>query len=40
MIVAKLETAVRDAVIAPTIPSHLLDKDTKIWVNPTGRLPS
>ena len=34
---AKLESAVREAVIASTIPSRLLDKDTKIWVNPTGR---
>jgi S-adenosylmethionine synthetase len=34
---AKLESAVRDAVITPTIPAHLLDSDTKIWVNPTGR---
>ena len=34
---AKLESAVRDAVIAPTIPGRLLDKNTKIWVNPTGR---
>jgi S-adenosylmethionine synthetase len=33
----KLESAVREAVIAPTIPAHLLDRDTKIWVNPTGR---
>jgi S-adenosylmethionine synthetase len=34
---AKLESTVRDAVITPTIPAHLLDRDTKIWVNPTGR---
>jgi S-adenosylmethionine synthetase len=34
---ATLETAVRESVIAPTIPAHLLDKNTKIWVNPTGR---
>jgi S-adenosylmethionine synthetase len=34
---AKLESAVRDAVITPTIPADLLDRDTKIWVNPTGR---
>jgi len=33
----KLESAVRDAVIQPTILSRLLDGDTKIWVNPTGR---
>ncbi len=34
---AKLEEAVRDAVIAPTIPAGLLDKKTKVYVNPTGR---
>jgi S-adenosylmethionine synthetase len=26
-----------DHVIKPTIPEHLLDKDTKYFVNPTGR---
>jgi S-adenosylmethionine synthetase len=34
---ATLEAAVREAVITPTIPARLLDRDTKIWVNPTGR---
>ena len=34
---AALETLVREAVIAKTIPSHLMDAKTKIWVNPTGR---
>src|SRR5262249_41833951 len=34
---AALEEAVREAVIKPTIPSHLLDDKTKIWINPTGR---
>src|SRR5215831_8903017 len=26
-----------DHIIRPTIPEHLLDKDTKYYVNPTGR---
>jgi len=34
---AKLESAVREAVIAPTIPAALMDARTKVWVNPTGR---
>jgi S-adenosylmethionine synthetase len=34
---AQLEAAVRDAVIKPTIPAHLIDAKTKIYVNPTGR---
>ncbi len=33
----ELERAVREKVIKPTIPARLLDKDTKVWVNPTGR---
>jgi S-adenosylmethionine synthetase len=34
---AQLESAVRDAVIATTVPEGLLDAKTKIYVNPTGR---
>ena len=34
---AALDEAVREAVIKPTIPAHLLDGKTKIWINPTGR---
>jgi S-adenosylmethionine synthetase len=34
---AQIESAVRESVIAATIPARLLDKDTKIYVNPTGR---
>jgi len=34
---AALDESVREAVIKPTIPAHLLDEKTKIWINPTGR---
>ena len=34
---AKLEEAVRETVIRPVIPAALLDAQTKIFVNPTGR---
>jgi len=34
---AELESAVREAVVKPTIPAHLIDAKTKIWINPTGR---
>ncbi len=34
---ADLESAVREHVIGPTIPERFLDKNTKVWVNPTGR---
>ena len=33
----RLEEAVRETVIRPVIPEALLDKNTKIYVNPTGR---
>jgi S-adenosylmethionine synthetase len=33
----KLSAAVREEVIAPTIPDKLLDRNTKYWINPTGR---
>jgi S-adenosylmethionine synthetase len=33
----QIREAVIDLVIKPTIPEELLDKDTRIFVNPTGR---
>ena len=33
----ELEEAVREVVIRPTIPAGLMDEDTRILVNPTGR---
>lgn len=33
----QLREEVLDEVIRPTIPEHLLDKNTKYYVNPTGR---
>ena len=33
----QLREEIIDQVIKPTIPEHLLDKNTKIYVNPTGR---
>ncbi|MCC6625687.1 MAG: methionine adenosyltransferase [Deltaproteobacteria bacterium] len=34
---AQITEAVRELVIKPTLPAHLLDDKTKIFVNPTGR---
>jgi len=34
---AKLEEAVREEVIKPVLPAHLLTKETKYYINPTGR---
>ncbi len=32
-----LKSKVVDAILRPVLPSHLLDADTRIFVNPTGR---
>jgi S-adenosylmethionine synthetase len=32
-----LRAKVVDAIVRPVLPSHLLDSDTRIFVNPTGR---
>jgi len=34
---SRLEEAVREAVIAPIVPAAFVDRETKIFVNPTGR---
>jgi len=34
---SRLEEAVRAEVIAPIVPASYVDRDTKIYVNPTGR---
>lgn len=34
---AELEEAVREMVIRPVVPEHLLDARTQVFVNPTGR---
>jgi S-adenosylmethionine synthetase len=33
----KLEEAVIEQVIKPSLPANMIDKRTKYWVNPTGR---
>ena len=35
--ISDLREAVVEEIIRPTLPAHLLDKDTKYYVNPTGR---
>ncbi len=35
--ISDLREAVIERIIRPTLPEHLLDKDTKFYVNPTGR---
>jgi S-adenosylmethionine synthetase len=34
---ARITEEVIEKVVKPTVPSHLLDKDTKYFVNPSGR---
>lgn len=33
----QIKEAIMEEVILPTLPKKLLDKDTKYWINPTGR---
>ena len=33
----QVEEIVHDEVIAVTVPKNLIDRDTKVWVNPTGK---
>lgn len=35
--IKELREAIMDTVILPTIPKELIDKDTKFFINPTGR---
>ena len=35
--ISDLREAVVEEIIRPTLPAHLLDKDTRYYVNPTGR---
>jgi S-adenosylmethionine synthetase len=35
--IGELREAVRDVVIRPVLPPELLDRDTKVYINPTGR---
>ena len=35
--IKELREAVYDSVIKPVIPERYIDKDTKIYINPTGR---
>ncbi len=35
--IKELREAVYDAVIKPVIPANMIDKNTKVYVNPTGR---
>ncbi len=35
--IASLRRDIVDQVVRPTLPAHLLDNDTKFYVNPTGR---
>ena len=35
--IADLREAIVEEIIRPTLPAHLLDADTKYYVNPTGR---
>lgn len=35
--IEKLREDIKREVIMPSLPAHLVDKDTKIYINPTGR---
>ncbi|MBT3585465.1 MAG: methionine adenosyltransferase [Halobacteriovoraceae bacterium] len=37
MSLSQVQESLREEVIKPIVPAHLIDNDTKIWINPTGK---